>query len=188
MHVSGAEHLSDKDDIPVIVMCNHSSAYDIPVSFLALDVDLRMLAKKELFSIPILSSALKAGDFISIDRSNIDQAKRDLKLAEDKLKSGIVVWIAPEGTRSIDGKLRPFKKGGFHLAIDTRALIVPVVIRGIHQILPTRTYNLVLNGEVEVVIGEPIDASKFSKNDCSKLRDLTRDRMQIMLEGKTDAR
>ena len=126
IHVTGAENLEKIADKSIIVMSNHTSLYDIPVSFLALNANIRMLAKKELFSIPILSTALRAGDFVAIDRSNIDQAKLDLKNAERKLRSGIVLWVAPEGTRSRDGNLKPFKKGGFHLAIDTKAMILPI--------------------------------------------------------------
>ena len=82
IHVKGAENIDKIADRPCIVMCNHTSLYDIPVSFLSLDAHIRMLAKKELYSIPILSSALRAGDFVAIDRRNIEQAKLDLKLAE----------------------------------------------------------------------------------------------------------
>ena len=181
-HVRGAENLIKGNATPTIVMCSHTSLYDVPVSFLALDSHIRMLAKKELYSIPILSSALRAGDFVAIDRRNIEQAKLDLKLAQEKLNSGIVVWIAPEGTRSKDGRLRPFKKGGFHLAIDTKANIVPVVIKGIQDILPSNSYDLTIHGEVEVVIGKAIDASEYDKTNCNQLRDKTRNTMLALLE------
>lgn len=182
IHVSGAENLDSNHNKATIVMCNHTSLYDIPVSFLALNADIRMLAKKELYSIPILSSALTAGDFVAIDRANIEQAKKDLKLAEEKLKSGIVLWIAPEGTRSRDGHLKPFKKGGFHLAIDTNAQIIPVVIKGLPDVLPSNSYDLTIHGEVDVEIGEPIDASEYQKTQCTELRDRTRNIMLTMLE------
>ncbi len=183
IHVNGSEQLEGLAGKSVIVMCNHTSLYDIPVSFLALDADLRMLAKKELFSIPILSSALKAGDFVAIDRTNIDQAKRDLKRAESKLRSGIVLWVAPEGTRSRDGQLKPFKKGGFHLAIDTNAIILPVVIKGLDKILPSNSYNLTIHGQVQVQIGEPILTADYTKKQCNELRDSTRLAMQRLLES-----
>ena len=184
IHVKGAENLDKISNKPCVVMCNHTSLYDVPVSFLALDAHIRMLAKKELYSIPILSSALRAGDFVAIDRRNIEQAKRDLKLAEQKLNSGIVIWVAPEGTRSRDGKLKKFKKGGFHLAIDTKATILPIVIKGIQDILPSNSYNLTIHGEVEVIIGEPVDTSQYAKTDCNLLRDKTRTMMLNLLEKK----
>lgn len=182
IHVHGAEHLQKLSGQPTIVMCNHTSLYDIPVSFLALDADIRMLAKKELYSIPILSTALRAGDFVAIDRSNIDQAKLNLKKAESKLRSGIVLWVAPEGTRSRDGELKPFKKGGFYLAIDTKAMILPVVIKGLDKILPTNSYDLTIHGQVQVMIGEPIDATGFSKKQSNELRENTRASMKQLLE------
>ena len=182
IHVNGSEKLDKLTGQPTIVMCNHTSLYDIPVSFLALNADIRMLAKKELYSIPILSSALRAGDFVAIDRTNIDQAKRDLKIAETKLRSGIVLWVAPEGTRSRDGELKSFKKGGFHLAIDTKAMILPVIIKGLDKILPTNSYDLTIHGQVEVVIGDPIDATSFTKKQCNQLRDMTRESMKQLLE------
>lgn len=184
IHVKGAENLDKVAEKACIVMCNHTSLYDVPVSFLALDAHIRMLAKKELYSIPILSSALRAGDFVAIDRRNIEQAKLDLKLAEQKLNSGIVLWIAPEGTRSRDGQLKKFKKGGFHLAIDTKASILPVVIKGIQDILPSNSYDLMIHGEVEVVIGEPVDATGYGKTDCNQLRDKTRNMMLNLLENQ----
>ncbi len=182
IHVTGMENLEDSSNRPTIVMCNHTSLYDIPVSFLALDVDLRMLAKKELFSIPILSSALRAGDFVSIDRRNLEQAKKDLKSAQEKLAQNIVLWVAPEGTRSRDGQLQRFKKGGFHLAIDTEAQIIPVAIRGLDKILPSNSLDLTIHGEVEVVIGEAIDARGYDKKTCQVLLAKTHTAMRQMLE------
>lgn len=181
IHVKGAENLEQTRNQPTIVMCNHNSLYDIPVSFLALDVDLRMLAKKELFKIPILSAGLRSGDFVSIDRSNLEQAKKDLHNAQTKLGQNIVLWVAPEGTRSRTGKLQRFKKGGFHLAVDTNAQIIPVAIRGLDKILPSNSYDLTIHGEVEVVIGEPIDASVYTKKNCAELVTITRQAMVNLL-------
>ena len=84
----------------------------------------------ELFKIPIFGRAMRNVGYISIDRSNRQSAFESLKLAADKIKSGVSVLIFPEGTRSLDGKIRPFKKGGFVMAIDSGVPIVPVVITG----------------------------------------------------------
>jgi len=181
LKVKGAEHIEQSRGKPTVIMCNHTSLYDIPVSFLSLDVDLRMIAKKELFNIPVLSTALNKGDFVSIDRNNIEQAKKDLQVAETKLKKGIVLWVAPEGTRSRDGKLRPFKKGGFHLAIDTNAQIIPVAIKGLDKVLPSNSYDLIINGQVEIEIGEPIDSAGYDKKSCNELIQITRNAMLELL-------
>ncbi len=121
-----------------------------------------MLTKKELFRVPIWGRGLTAGEFISIDRHNRRQAFRDLEEARKKMESGIILWVAPEGTRSRDGSLGAFKKGGFMLALQTGATIVPVGIRGAHDVLPARSLALRLGQEAEVHVGEPIDASVYS--------------------------
>lgn len=146
-----------------IVMCNHSSLYDIPLSTVALPYHIRMVAKKELFKIPFWGSAMKASNFLSIDRHNKKQALEDLKRAKELLKTGIVLWIAPEGTRSSNGKLLPFKKGGFRLALDMQATIIPVGIIGSNQILPAKSTNLTKGVHSEVHVGTPVDATNFDR-------------------------
>ncbi len=169
-------------DKRIILMCNHSSLYDIPVSFLAIPGSVRMLTKKELFKIPVLSMAMKKADFVSIDRQNKEQSIKDLANARKKLEQGIMIWIAPEGTRSKNGQLKKFKKGGFHLAIETNAIIVPVVIRGINKILPTNTYQLTINGEVDVVVGKEFDGTGLSVKDRTQLMESVYSEMNNLLE------
>ena len=166
-----------------IVLCSHSSHYDIPVSFVALPGSLRMLAKKELFRIPLLGTAMRAGEIPSVDRQNRQQALTDLQKARQMMESGIVLWAAPEGTRSADGQLLPFKKGCFHLALDTGAIIVPVVIRGIHRVLPANTFRLTLSQPVQLQIGTPIDASEFTFEQLDRLMQQVRSQMQEMLDA-----
>jgi 1-acyl-sn-glycerol-3-phosphate acyltransferase len=147
---------------PCILMSNHSSLYDIPLVLLALPGSIRMLTKKELFRVPIWGRGLAAGEFVSIDRHDRAQAIRDLAAARDKMRSGIVLWVAPEGTRSRDGRLGPFKKGGFMLALETGATILPIGIRGARDVLPARTLRFELGREAEVRIGRPIEASAYT--------------------------
>ncbi len=145
-----------------IIMCSHASHYDIPLSFVALPGSIRMLAKKELSAIPIFGRAMSNAEFIFIDRHHRDQALKDLEAARRKMEEGIILWVAPEGTRSKDGKLLPFKKGCFHLALDTQAIIIPVAIRDIVNVLPKGSWNMYTGVEVEVHIGDVIDASQFT--------------------------
>jgi len=148
---------------PTIVMCNHSSIYDIPLSMLAFpNHSLRMLAKKELSKIPIVGKGMTAAEFPFIDRKNKRQAIKDLEVAQQLMASGILMWIAPEGTRSKDGKLGPFKKGAFITAIQSKATIIPIGIRGAYDILPARTSQFNIDQNAEIHIGKPIDASKFT--------------------------
>jgi len=155
---------------PIILMSNHQSLYDIPLIFVALPGSIRMLAKRELFRIPIWGRGMKAGEFISIDRRDRRQARRDLAEARRKMEDGIILWVAPEGTRSRDGRLGELKKGGFVLAIETGALIVPIGIRGASEVLPPDTFRGVRLGcTVEVHVGEPIDAAAYSSERRDEL-------------------
>lgn len=163
-------HVEPKPGQPTIIMCNHSSLYDIPLSMLAFPRhSMRMLAKKEMSRIPIVSQGMTAAEFPFIDRKNRRQAIKDLEVVERLLKSGIVMWIAPEGTRSPTGKLAPLKKGAFITAIQAKAMIIPIGIRGAYNILPARTFQFNLNQQTEVHIGKPIDASNYPLENKEEL-------------------
>lgn len=153
-----------------IIMCNHSSAYDIPLAFKAFPKhSIRMLAKKELARIPLMGKAMAAAEFPFIDRKNKYQAIKDLAYAQQLMESGIVMWIAPEGTRSKDGTIGPFKKGAFITALQSKATIIPIGIRGAHTILPARSFNVHLKQKAEIHIGKPIDASQFTLENKEEL-------------------
>jgi len=160
--VHNLHNVTIKPGRPHIMMANHRSYYDIPLSFVSLPGSIRMLTKKELFKIPIWGKGMKAAEFISIDRHNLEQALKDLDEARKIMQSGIVLWLAPEGTRSRTGRLQDFKKGGFMLALQTGAVIIPVGIKGSETILPPDTFDFVLGRKIEVNIGEPIDASQYN--------------------------
>ncbi|KXO12062.1 MULTISPECIES: lysophospholipid acyltransferase family protein [Marinobacter] len=170
-----------------IIMSTHASHYDIPVSFVSLPGSIRMLAKKELFRIPLLGQAMAAAEFPSIDRSNRIRAVRDLERAKQMMENGIVLWAAPEGTRSSDGTLLPFKKGCFHLALDTEAVIVPVAIRGIHQVLPARSLQINLGQPVDVRVGTPIETAGKSKEDLAQIMsDVHQSLEQLLGDGEPE--
>ena len=167
---------------PTILMCNHSSLYDIPLSLAAYPShSLRMLAKKEMAKIPLMRKGMIAAEFPFIDRHNRTQAKKDLEFVKKLLASGILMWIAPEGTRSKTGKLGPFKKGGFIAAIQAGAVIIPMGIRGAFDILPARTYQVYLNQDAEIHIGKPIDASKFTLDNKEELIELVHQEMERLV-------
>jgi 1-acyl-sn-glycerol-3-phosphate acyltransferase len=163
-----------------IIMSNHRSHYDIPLMILSLPASIRMLTKKELFRIPLWGRGMAAGEFISIDRHNIKQAKHDLKKAREKMEDGIVLWIAPEGTRSRTGRMGPYKKGGFILAIEAGAKIIPVGIRGSEKVLPAKTWDFFLDQKVEVHIGKPIDASAYILENKDELIEAVRREISIL--------
>lgn len=154
---------------PYIIMSNHSSLCDIPLIFATIPGSIRMLTKKELFAVPIWGRGMQEAEFISIDRDNRRQALRDLQTAQAKMASGIILWVAPEGTRSRTGELGQFKKGGFMLALKTGASIVPVGIRGAFEVLPAKTLHFQLERHAEVHIGKPIDASQYNSRSRDRL-------------------
>ncbi len=152
-----------------IIMSNHRSHYDIPLMILGLPGSIRMLTKKELFKVPLWGRGLVAGEFISIDRTDLEQAKKDLASARAKMESGVVLWIAPEGTRSRTGRLGPFKKGGFVMAIESGATIIPVGIRGTENVLKPKTTEFFLDQEVKITVGSPIEASGYTIKEKEQL-------------------
>ncbi len=149
--------------LPYIYMPNHQSNFDIPVLLGHLKVQFRWLAKIELFKIPIFGRAMRKAGYISIDRYNRESAIKSLKVAANKIKNGVSVLIFPEGTRSRDGDILPFKKGGFVLAIDSGVPIVPVVITGTRSIMTKGKFR-VNAGQVNMVIHKPIDTSAYTRD------------------------
>src|SRR5262245_63722199 len=105
--VEGREHAGDGSE-PLIVMSNHQSLFDIPVLFQAIPGKLRMVAKAELFRVPVWGRAMLAAGFIRIDRADHQQAVASLRAGSSMLAQGTRIWIAPEGTRSVTGELGPF--------------------------------------------------------------------------------
>ena len=150
---------------------------------------LRFIAKKQLGNIPLFGWAMRAGRFIFIDRQNATSARRSIDAAADRIRQGCSVVIFPEGTRSRDGKLAQFKKGGFHLAINSGADVVPVAIRGSREIMP-RGALLMRAGVVDIEIGEPISTAGLGANDRPKLLEQVRARVADMLgeEASTESK
>lgn len=148
-----------------VVMSNHQSHYDIPVLYQTLPLSMRMVAKRELFRIPLWAQAMRAAGFIELDRSDRERAIRSLEAAREALERGISIWIAPEGTRSASGALGPFKKGGFKLALSAGAPILPVSIEGTRQALPARARKVKSGAKVRVVVHEPVETAGLSAED-----------------------
>jgi 1-acyl-sn-glycerol-3-phosphate acyltransferase len=139
-----------------IVMSNHGSLLDIPSLMGAVPGSLRMVLKEELTRIPVWGQALVASGFIPINRSDRSKAIAQLEKAKEMVRSGITVWISPEGTRARNKMLAPFKRGGFHLAIDLGVPIIPAFIDGAQDILPPDRLLAMTEGEVVVRFGAPI--------------------------------
>ena len=140
-----------------VYMSNHQSHLDIPMLYATLpSPTIRMLGKKELFQIPMWGRGLRAAEFIEVDRSNHVRAMKSIEHAARLVRDGVSIYLAPEGTRSRDGRIGKLKKGGFHLAQATGAPIVPVAIKGTIDILPRGARVMQSGKSVEVTIGAPL--------------------------------
>ena len=158
---------------PYIYMPNHQSNFDIPVLLGHLRVQFRWLAKMELFKIPIFGRAMRKAGYISIDRNNRESAFKSLAVAANQIKNGVSVLIFPEGTRSRDGNIQSFKKGGFVMAIDAGVPIVPVVITGTRAIMPKGKFR-VYKGHVRMDIQKPIPTSTYTRETKAALMESVR--------------
>jgi 1-acyl-sn-glycerol-3-phosphate acyltransferase len=140
-----------------VYMSNHQSHLDIPILYATLpSPTIRMLAKKELFQIPLWGRGLRAAEFVEVDRGDHARAVASIDQAAALVRDGVSIYLAPEGTRSRDGRIGPLKKGGFHLALGTGAPIVPVAVSGTLALLPRGSRAMRTGLPVRVRIGAPI--------------------------------
>lgn len=168
LDVSGLEHAPG--DEAFVVMSNHRSHYDIPVLFQALRPRrLRMVAKAELFRVPIWAGAMRAAGFVEVNRSNRISAMRSLERAREAIRGGTSIWIAPEGTRGTGAELGPFKKGGFHLAAGAEARILPIAVLGTERILPAKGTRVADDQRIVVRVQSPIDPREHGRGDFKSL-------------------
>jgi len=168
--VTGVEHVPMNRT--VVFCANHASQVDILALYDTLPVSIRFLAKKELFSVPFFGFVMTIAGHIPIDRSGGRAAVKSINEAAEKIRSGASVVIFPEGTRSRDGRLQPFKTGGMQVAMRSGCPIVPVAISGSYEILP-RSRIWIRPGHIKVAIGEPIsplgpDGTPLSKEEVSQ--------------------
>jgi 1-acyl-sn-glycerol-3-phosphate acyltransferase len=172
--------------VPRIYMTNHQSYFDIFALLAYLPVDFKFILKQELMGIPFLGPAMRRAGYIGIQRQDPRKAIQSINRAAGKIKAGASVVIFPEGTRSIDGKLQPFKKGGFNLALKAGCDIVPVTINGSHRIVPKGKLNI-NKGKFSMHIGRPISIKGFSKSNVTELMDIVREKMLNQLGQGRDA-
>jgi 1-acyl-sn-glycerol-3-phosphate acyltransferase len=166
VRVEGIEHL--KGEGPYIFMSNHQGTYDIFALLGHLPFQFRWLAKKELFSIPFFGWVIAAAGYISIDREGTRKTVEAMNEAARKIREGVSVVIFPEGSRSPDGSIQPFKKGGFTLAIKSKVPIIPISITGSREIMPKGKLT-VSSGEIRIRIDHPIETQNYSLKDRKSL-------------------
>ena len=166
-----------------IFMMNHTSALDVLIPLTFLPGVVVYMAKKELFGIPLFGWALYAAGSIPVNRANRSQARASVDKAAYLIKKRAVsIIFYPEGTRSRDGNLLPFKGGGFYLAIASKLAVAPVVIQGADKVMPPKTLSLT-PGEINITIQEPIETAELDYNNRHGLLEQTRNSIQSVLDA-----
>lgn len=160
VEVEGAELIPR--DQPLIFMGNHQSNFDIPALFQAVPIRFNWLAKEELFRVPFFGASMRSAGYIPINRGDGRDSLRSLDKAAQVIQRGTSVAIFPEGTRSNDGGLLPFKKGGFILAAKAGVPIVPVTIIGSGMINPPDNFFMIRSGVIRVRFSPPIGRDEIA--------------------------
>lgn len=176
VEVRGVEHL--ERGLVYIFMPNHSSNLDPPVLIPAIPGRTSILVKKEVFRIPILGTAMKWAELVPVDRGDREAAIESVNAAIRVMQCGLHMLVFPEGTRTSDGRLLPFKKGPFHLAMDSGAPVVPITVLGTFESWPKTRFAL-RPGTATVVFHEPIDPRAFP--DRESLMEAVREKIASAL-------
>jgi 1-acyl-sn-glycerol-3-phosphate acyltransferase len=148
-----------------IFMSNHVSNLDPPILIPLIPRRTSVMVKKELFTYPILGRAMRMGSLVPVDRGHRDAGIEAVKAAKEVIGQGLNMTIYVEGKRSFDGKLLPFKKGPFYLAMECGVPVVPVTIAGTHYAMPKKRFAI-RPGTVKVIFHEPIEPKDFGSREC----------------------
>ncbi|HEV2731492.1 MAG TPA: lysophospholipid acyltransferase family protein [Terriglobales bacterium] len=178
--VTGLEKLDTSR--PYVYAVNHASALDIPLLYVYLPFQFRIVFKKELLSYPVIGWHLKRSGQICINQKNPAASIGSIRAALKSLKAGTPLVIFPEGGRSPDGEIMPFLAGAFFLAIKARVDIVPVALVGTHELLPMDTYHI-KSRPLEMRVGEPISATGLSLRDMESLSAQVRNALEGLYYG-----
>ena len=148
-----------------IYMSNHTSNLDPPILLPLIPGRTSVMAKQELFSYPFLGEMMRIGALVPVDRGNRDAGIAAVRAAADVIRQGINMTIYVEGKRSFDGKLLPFKKGPFYLAVECGVPVVPVTIVGTHEIMPKARFRIA-PGTAKIIFHDPIEPTAFGSREC----------------------
>jgi 1-acyl-sn-glycerol-3-phosphate acyltransferase len=166
VRVEGLEHVHP--DEATIYCVNHQSAMDIPVLFVSLPVQFRFVAKRSLFNLPFMGSHLRRSGHIPVDRDRPHEAMKSMKKVAKEIREGKSVLLFPEGHRSRNGQLLPFRAGSFYIAILAGVPIVPITINGTPNVLKPDTYH-VRAGQTEMIVHPAISTEGMNLKDAEKL-------------------
>lgn len=169
-------------DVPLIFMGNHRSNFDIPALYAGLPHHFSWIAKEELFRIPLFGYAMKRAGYLPLDRSDGRRALKTMEAAAEKIRGGVSVIIFPEGTRSMDGNLLPFKRGGFLLAAKAGVPVIPFTINGSARVNPPKQLKL-KPGTITIRFGDPIPTEGATGKRRDELIDRVKGAIEAGLEG-----
>ncbi len=148
-----------------IFMTNHVSNLDPPIQIPLIPKRTSVMVKKELFKVPILGRSMRMGSMVPVDRGNRDAGIEAVRAAKIAVGQGLNMTIYVEGKRSFDGRLLPFKKGPFYLAMECGVPVVPMTIVGTHYTMPKGRFAI-KPGRVKVIFHPPIEPQDFGDRDC----------------------
>jgi 1-acyl-sn-glycerol-3-phosphate acyltransferase len=148
-----------------IFMSNHVSNLDPPITVPLIPRRSSVMVKRELFKVPILGRAMRMGSLVPVDRGNRDAGIEAVHAAKQVVQQGLNMTIYVEGKRSFDGKLLPFKKGPFYLAMECGVPVVPITINGTHYVMPKGRFAI-KPGLATVIFHPPIEAKDFASREC----------------------
>jgi 1-acyl-sn-glycerol-3-phosphate acyltransferase len=172
VHAEGMEHYDPKR--PCLLVSNHQSHLDIPALYSKLGGHIRMVAKKELFEIPLFGPCLKACEFIPIHRESRQAGAEVSRKIRERIRSGLQMWVAPEGTRSQDGVVRTFKRGSFGIAIDAGVPIQPIAIIDARDALPKKSILPIPFRTIHIKILPPIPTEGMGSEEKANLAERCR--------------
>lgn len=165
-----------------VLIANHSSSFDVYAIFGWIGRPIRWVMKKELSKIPLFGWATRVSGQIAVDRSNSQAAIDSINRARKTLKPGVSIMFFPEGTRSKDGELKPFKKGAYHFAFDMRYDIVPITIKGANKVKkPGSLFGS--PGKIEIIIHKPLKIDAYKRKEMLILVDETKEIIDKALRG-----
>jgi 1-acyl-sn-glycerol-3-phosphate acyltransferase len=175
-------------EAPCLIVTNHQSHLDIPAVFEALSGHIRMVAKAELFRIPFFGWCLHAAEFIPIERGNRDAGRKAVANIKDRIQSGLQVWVAPEGTRSSDGKLQKFKTGSFSVAIEAGVPVQPIVVKGAIDVISKHESFPKPGLTIDLYVLPQISTEGYRPDERHKLAEIARNAMlQYLPDGALSA-
>ncbi len=166
IRVHGSEQI--RPDRAYVFVANHASFLDVLALFASLPYPFRTMAKRELFWIPFIGWYMRMMGHFPIDRGNARRSATTFRRVVARVKDGMSVAMFPEGTRTRDGRLQTMGSGAFRIALQAHVPIVPVAIRGTYALMPRRTF-MPRPGQIDVIVGAPIETAEYSAKTLSDL-------------------